>query len=437
MAERVPIPKKIRFEVLKRDKFTCQYCGRKAPEVLLQIDHIESVYSGGDNNIINLITSCADCNNGKGAIKLSDNTALEKQRNQLELLADRREQIEMMFEWKKSLSSLDNDVLQMLVDYVESKISPYTLNATGRANIQKLIKKHQLEDILDTIDQASEKYLRYEDDKPTQESVETFLGKIGGFLHYKKLPPVQQKLSYIKGIGRNRFSYWDDRAASILLNNYVKALEEADWDEEDILEDLNKEVAKITKEAKNWSAWKSLLEKWIDDIKGWGKEEVQEMPKAAEEPLRKVFTNDDMLLYSNVEFHDNLDKMEAICYIGKIFPAFKEEAIKRDTVKAIITYLRNIEINDCLNDTKAQDELAEEAIEAYELMRYFEYSDEFHARENHTLKYEHLKGCTYDMLKQMFYTYNVSYYGLEQVSFKLKADMNRCDIHLETMDNVS
>ena len=40
MAERKPIGKKMRFEVFKRDKFTCQYCGRKAPDVILEVDHI-------------------------------------------------------------------------------------------------------------------------------------------------------------------------------------------------------------------------------------------------------------------------------------------------------------------------------------------------------------------------------------------------------------
>ena len=33
MAERKQVSKKIRFEFFKRDNFTCQYCGRKAPQV--------------------------------------------------------------------------------------------------------------------------------------------------------------------------------------------------------------------------------------------------------------------------------------------------------------------------------------------------------------------------------------------------------------------
>ncbi len=65
MADRKPISKKTRFEVFKRDKFTCQYCGRMSPDVILEVDHIKPVADGGTNKLINLITSCRDCNRGK------------------------------------------------------------------------------------------------------------------------------------------------------------------------------------------------------------------------------------------------------------------------------------------------------------------------------------------------------------------------------------
>jgi 5-methylcytosine-specific restriction endonuclease McrA len=52
---RKPIPKRIRFEVFKRDGFKCQYCGASAPDVLLQVDHIKPAAAGGEDDIINLI----------------------------------------------------------------------------------------------------------------------------------------------------------------------------------------------------------------------------------------------------------------------------------------------------------------------------------------------------------------------------------------------
>lgn len=55
----------VRFEVFKRDNFTCQYCGRSAPEAKLQADHVIPQSKGGSDKPYNLITSCFKCNNGK------------------------------------------------------------------------------------------------------------------------------------------------------------------------------------------------------------------------------------------------------------------------------------------------------------------------------------------------------------------------------------
>jgi hypothetical protein len=71
MSKRQQIGKKLRFEVFKRDQFTCQYCGAHPPEAILHCDHILAVANGGTNDIDNLTTACESCNNGKGARELS------------------------------------------------------------------------------------------------------------------------------------------------------------------------------------------------------------------------------------------------------------------------------------------------------------------------------------------------------------------------------
>lgn len=62
------VTKRTRFEVLRRDNHTCQYCGAKAPDVTLQIDHVVPVALGGDDKPSNLVTACKDCNGGKSSI---------------------------------------------------------------------------------------------------------------------------------------------------------------------------------------------------------------------------------------------------------------------------------------------------------------------------------------------------------------------------------
>lgn len=69
--KRKPLPKKLRFEVFKRDGFSCQYCGSNPPKVVLECDHIKPVSKGGENEIDNLITACFDCNRGKSNVELT------------------------------------------------------------------------------------------------------------------------------------------------------------------------------------------------------------------------------------------------------------------------------------------------------------------------------------------------------------------------------
>lgn len=63
---RDPIPPKLRWEVLKRDKYVCQYCGACGPNVELEVDHKIPVSRGGTDDMDNLVTACFKCNRGKG-----------------------------------------------------------------------------------------------------------------------------------------------------------------------------------------------------------------------------------------------------------------------------------------------------------------------------------------------------------------------------------
>jgi hypothetical protein len=66
------LSKRTRWRVLDRDCFTCQYCGRTAPNVYLEVDHIEPRSRGGLDDESNLIAACYDCNRGKEASDASE-----------------------------------------------------------------------------------------------------------------------------------------------------------------------------------------------------------------------------------------------------------------------------------------------------------------------------------------------------------------------------
>jgi len=104
------ITKKLRFEIFKRDGFKCQYCGRKVPDVVLEVDHITPKFEKGIDDISNLITSCFDCNRGKGKNKI-DKICRDDIDYLNEKIKNKREQlIEYNKYLKKEENSINNDV---------------------------------------------------------------------------------------------------------------------------------------------------------------------------------------------------------------------------------------------------------------------------------------------------------------------------------------
>jgi hypothetical protein len=59
--------KRLRFEILRRDNHACRYCGAKAPDVKLTVDHVVPEALGGTDDPTNLVTACKDCNSGKAS----------------------------------------------------------------------------------------------------------------------------------------------------------------------------------------------------------------------------------------------------------------------------------------------------------------------------------------------------------------------------------
>lgn len=203
---RDPVSKRTRFEVFKRDKFTCQYCGAQAPDVILHCDHIIPVAGGGASDILNLITACSGCNGGKGAVPLSDHAALEKQRDRLAELEERRQQIEMMVEWRDTLRNIEQDTVSLISDRVTER-GLWSPNENGLADIRRWLKKYSVEELLRAIDESMDTYLLYVDGKPTSESWNKAFSKIPGvadILRQEEDRPHLRRLIYIQGILRKR-----------------------------------------------------------------------------------------------------------------------------------------------------------------------------------------------------------------------------------------
>lgn len=185
--KRKGLSKKIRFEVFKRDRFRCQYCGGEAPDVVLQIDHIHPVVDGGTDEIENLLTACVGCNSGKGKRLLSDDTAVKKSRDQLEESQNRREQIEMMLEWKLEIVNMrDQEALVLAERWERALGKDRCLNAIGLRELRRLLTRFDFVEIAEAMDISMSQYFRYRDDGPTEESSSEGFWKIGGICHNRR-----------------------------------------------------------------------------------------------------------------------------------------------------------------------------------------------------------------------------------------------------------
>lgn len=52
-------------EILRRDDYTCQYCGQHSP--FLTVDHVIPRHLGGEYSWENLVAACPACNHRKGS----------------------------------------------------------------------------------------------------------------------------------------------------------------------------------------------------------------------------------------------------------------------------------------------------------------------------------------------------------------------------------
>lgn len=265
--KRKSLSKKTRFEVFKRDSFTCQYCGRKAPDVVLEVDHIKPVAKGGDNNITNLVTSCHDCNSGKGARKLNDKTVINKQMKELALLQEKREQIDMIFKWREELRHTDDYLAERVAKYINNYTAPEEVNEHGKSIIRVWLKRYSLDALLKAIDTAFSEYT----------DTQTALSKIGGIAYYQKegMPKTTELIFKLCALLKGHFNY--------VNRNYMFA----HW--KDQIEDHYDEMAKLANESTNWSEYRDKVDELLyhqDEL--LYKQTVRKAHEEQEEALAKL-----------------------------------------------------------------------------------------------------------------------------------------------------
>ena len=257
MTDRKALSKKTRFEIFKRDSFTCQYCGKSAPDVILQVDHIMPVSKGGDNDITNLITACTSCNQGKKDILLDDDAAIAKRKKQLDELQERREQIEMMYEWQSGLVELDTEQVEIVSKLFKELATEYSVNDNGKETIRKTINKYGLAETLESLRISANQYLETENGKVTANSAAKTLNYIEKICRNRKRireKPYLADLYKASNIVRYKSRYYNHWQVMNILEKAYRLGADTD------------DLIFIAQQANTYSHWEQSMERFIERL---------------------------------------------------------------------------------------------------------------------------------------------------------------------------
>ena len=215
--------------------------------MVLEIDHIHPVSKDGENDILNLITSCFDCNRGKGDRLISDDSVIKKQHEQLKVLQERKEQLEMMLEWRKGLDDIKQDYIDAFEDVFFRKTGHH-LAPPQMDVVKKWLKTFSLNQLLDGLDIAVDSYYD-ESERRFYDACKAF-DKVAGICHNKSTDKGGKTKYYInytlKAIKGNGWFCKDDIVRDFVRKNVR--------DDEDF-----ETVKKCLRNARNWSNFRRLM----------------------------------------------------------------------------------------------------------------------------------------------------------------------------------
>lgn len=145
------VSKRTRFEIFKRDDFTCRYCGRKSPEVVLEVDHIRPRSSGGSDDEMNLATSCFDCNRGKADTPLGVIMTGEDPHDKAIEMLEKERQLAEYNEVLRQVREREDHYLDMLAYLWFGQESNLTWGTQTGGALRRYLKVFPLEAIQEAI----------------------------------------------------------------------------------------------------------------------------------------------------------------------------------------------------------------------------------------------------------------------------------------------
>lgn len=148
------VSKKVRFEVFKRDLFTCQYCGKRPPDVVLEVDHVHPRCDGGSDDMDNLTTSCWDCNRGKAGNGLGNVAPAVDEMARLAAIQEMAERSKLLLQEQRASRSHEeamSETITQVIDWWDGETGEEA--AFQEPSVRMFIKRGlRLSDFRDAID---------------------------------------------------------------------------------------------------------------------------------------------------------------------------------------------------------------------------------------------------------------------------------------------
>lgn len=193
---RISLSPKKRFEILRRDGFCCYYCGRRPPEVVLEVDHFIPVAKGGTNDDLNLRAACQDDNGGKSDSLLTDDDSLTKSREILEMSHAEVELLKSAVEWCQELADARRKQKDIIITNLEN-IAGVTFGEEERVGVYKAFKKFGFEPCADHLD-------GYIDERKRREERGMKQYTLIQYVNYQNIRnTVDGRVRYFLGVVRN------------------------------------------------------------------------------------------------------------------------------------------------------------------------------------------------------------------------------------------
>ena len=152
------VSKRKRFEVFKRDQFTCQYCWRQPPAVVLEADHVVAVSAGGPDDIHNLVTACFDCNRGKSNVPLD--SVPEQLSRVMEVAQEKAEQLRAYNDFLMEQREAEDELIHRLgAVYFDPLCKPadrgqYTFGGDAANTVRQFLRRLPYAEVLEAIELA-------------------------------------------------------------------------------------------------------------------------------------------------------------------------------------------------------------------------------------------------------------------------------------------